>query len=598
MSLRARFDGAVRDFVLVIGPAWRRAPWVLFLMSVSVVLELTAVLLAAPFVSLLIGQSGSGITLPAWLVSFGMPKTVTLEAIGAMVAVVFIVKAVISTRLQYAIAWFSEQRRAELMLTLLKSYQHKPYEYYLARNSSDLVNRVIWETGYFTGAGLNSIMRLIVESVMALVLVAVLAFVDWQALLLLLICLAVVFVVVLRSVRQAIATNTALSQSSQARSMRAVQQALGAFREVRLLGREALFQSQLAQSARDQAIASARNSGLAVIPRQAIECTIVCFLVLLVYVRAFGGGALDSVLVTLGTFAMAAMRLMPASTTILGCLTAIRSARPITASLASELRDLATASGDDGRHRSVPHEPFESVELRSVSYYYPHQKNHALKGVNLLIRKGELIGIMGRSGSGKSTLADVLLGFLPPQEGEILVNGHPVNASADMGGLQQYAAYIPQTVFLLDDTIRRNVAFGEPDDAIDNDRVWNALAQAQMSEFVASLPEGQNTQLGERGVRMSGGQRQRVAIARAIYHRREVIVLDEATSALDAQTERDVVSALNHLHGQQTLIVIAHKASVLAVADRIVRVVDGRLHIGDAHTKGPLTEASLADIAG
>jgi ATP-binding cassette, subfamily B, bacterial PglK len=595
MTLRARFDGAFRDFVLVIGPAWRRAPWVLLLMSVSVVLELTAVLLAAPFVSLLIGQSSSGITVPAWLVSLGMPKAVTLEVVGALVAIVFIFKAVISTRLQYAIAWFSEQRRAELMLILLKSYQHKPYEYYLSRNSSELVNRVIWETQYFTGAGLNSIMRIVVESVMALVLVSVLAFVDWHALILLLICLAVVFAVVLRSVRQAVANNTMLSQSSQTRTIGTVQQALGAFREVRLLGCEGLFRSQLVNSARDQAMSTARGSGLAGIPRQAIECTIVCFLVLLVYVRSFGGGALDGVLVTLGTFAMAAMRLMPASTALLGCLTSIRSVIPITHSLASELRELSLApTATDSQLR----EPFESVELRSVSYHYPNQKNQALKSANLSIRKGELIGIMGRSGSGKSTLADVLLGFLHPQEGDILVNGRSTIANPAVEGMQQHAAYIPQTVFLLDDTIRRNVAFGEPDEVIDDKRVSSALAQAQMSEFVASLPDGENTQVGERGVRMSGGQRQRVAIARAIYHRREVIVLDEATSALDAQTERDVVSALNHLHGQQTLIVIAHKASVLAVADRIVRVVDGRLHIDEAHTKSPLTEASLADITG
>ena len=602
MSLNARLDGALRDFLLVIGPAWRRAPWALFLMSVSVVLELAAVLLAAPFVSLMIGQSNAGVSVPSWLVTLGLPASVKLEAIGAMVAVVFIVKAVISTRLQYAIAWFSEQRRAELMLILLNSYQHKRYEYYLTRNSSELVNRVIWETQYFTSAGLNSIMRLIVETVMALVLVSVLAFVDWHALVLLLICLALVFVVVLRSVRQAVAVNTSLAQSSQTRTIGTVQQALGAFREVRLLGCEALFRSRLADSAHDQAMSSARSSGLAGIPRQAIECTIVCFLVLLVYVRSFGGGALDGVLVTLGTFAMAAMRLMPASTSLLGCLTAIRSVRPITASLAGELRELSSAPSasatTEASSQSKERELFESIELKSVSYHYPNQKGRALKGVNLSIRKGELIGIMGRSGSGKSTLADVLLGFLHPQEGEILVNGRGANAPGGVGGLQQYAAYIPQTVFLLDDTIRRNVAFGEPDDVIDDVRVSSALAQAQMAEFVALLPDGQNTNVGERGVRMSGGQRQRVAIARAIYHRREVIVLDEATSALDAQTERDVVSALNHLHGQQTLIVIAHKASVLAVADRIVRVADGHLVVSDPHIEGLSDEPDLANVSG
>lgn len=591
MNLGPRLRAVLDDFVLVIGAAWRRTPWVLFLMCVSIALELAAVLLAAPFVSLLISQNNAGVSVPAWLVTLGLPAKLTLEVIGALVAVVFIVKAVISTRLHYAIAWFSEQRRAELMLALLSSYQQKPYEYHLARNSSELVNRVIWETQYFTGAGLNSLMRLFVECMMALVLVSVLAFVDWRALSLLLVCLALVFVIVLRSVRHSTAIVVAQGQTSSAQIMAAVQQALGAYREVRLLGCEEVFQGKLAQSAGDQAIAVARSAGLAVIPRQAIESTVVCFLVLLVYLRTFGGGGLDGVLVTLGTFAMAAMRLMPASTSILAALTALRSARPITGKLARALRELAIDPQATVRSLRNP-APFRSIELKSVTYQYPNQKTPALKGIDLVIRKGELVGIMGRSGAGKSTLADVLLGFLTPATGDVLINGNATRLGT--AGLQEYAAYIPQTVFLLDDTIRRNVAFGELEEAINDERVWDALSQAQLADFVSSLPDRANTHVGERGVRMSGGQRQRVAIARAIYHRREVIVLDEATSALDAQTEREVVSALNHLHGQQTLIVIAHKASVLAVADRIVHVVDGRLRIDEKRELATLQERSVA----
>lgn len=594
MNLSPRLRSVLEDFVLVIGAAWKRAPWVLFLMSVSIALELAAILLAAPFVSLLISQNNVGVPVPAWLVTLGLPAKLTLEVIGALVAVVFIVKAVISTRLQYAIAWFSEQRRAELMLALLSSYQQKPYEYHLARNSSELVNRVIWETQYFTGAGLNSLMRLFVECMMALVLVSVLAFVDWRALLLLLVCLALVFVIVLRSVRHSVAIVAAQGQTSQAQIMAAVQQALGAYREVRLLGCEEVFQGKLAQSAGDQAIAVARSAGLAVIPRQAIESTVVCFLVLLVYLRTFGGGGLDSVLVTLGTFAMAAMRLMPASTSILAALTALRAARPITGKLARALRELAIDPQATVRSLRNP-APFRSIELKSVTYQYPNQKTPALKGIDLVIRKGELVGIMGRSGAGKSTLADVLLGFLTPATGDVLINGNATRLGT--AGLQEYAAYIPQTVFLLDDSIRRNVAFGELEEAINDERVWDALSQAQLADFVSSLPDRANTHVGERGVRMSGGQRQRVAIARAIYHRREVIVLDEATSALDAQTERDVVCALNHMHGQQTLIVIAHKASVLAVADRIVRVVDGTLHIEEKQAVDASIEIAPAEIS-
>ena len=260
MNLSPRLRAVLDDFVLVIGAAWRRTPWVLFLMCVSIALELAAVLLAAPFVSLLISQNNAGVSVPAWLVTLGLPTKLTLEVIGALVAVVFIVKAVISTRLHYAIAWFSEQRRAELMLALLSSYQQKPYEYHLARNSSELVNRVIWETQYFTGAGLNSLMRLFVECMMGLVLVSVLAFVDWRALSLLLVCLALVFVIVLRSVRHSTAIVVAQGQTSSAQIMAAVQQALGAYREVRLLGCEEAFQRQLAQSAGDQATAVADST--------------------------------------------------------------------------------------------------------------------------------------------------------------------------------------------------------------------------------------------------------------------------------------------------------------------------------------------------
>ena len=297
---------------------------------------------------------------------------------------------------------------------------------------------------------------------------------------------------------------------------------------------------------------------------------------------------------TLGTFAMAAMRLMPASTSILAALTALRAARPITCKLAQALRELATDPQATVRSLRNP-APFRSIELKAVTYQYPNQKTPALKGIDLVIRKGELVGIMGRSGAGKSTLADVLLGFLTPATGDVLINGNATRLGTS--GLQEYAAYIPQTVFLLDDSIRRNVAFGELEEAINDERVWDALSQAQLADFVSSLPDRANTHVGERGVCMSGGQRQRVAIARAIYHRREVIVLDEATSALDAQTERDVVSALNHLHGQQTLIVIAHKASVLAVADRIVRVVDGRLDIQEKQAVDASIEIAPAEIS-
>ena len=205
MSLGLRVRAAAQDFAVAFGPAWRRAPWVLLMMLVSVVLELTAVLLAAPFVSLLIAPQNAGFAVPSWLVSIGLPAKLTLESLGGLVALVFIIKAVASTRLQFAIAWFSENRRAELMQVLLRAYQRKPYEYHLAHNSAELVNRVIWETLYVSQGALSAVMRIAVEGIVALVLISVLAFSDWHALMLLLVCLSVVFFSVLRAVRKALA---------------------------------------------------------------------------------------------------------------------------------------------------------------------------------------------------------------------------------------------------------------------------------------------------------------------------------------------------------------------------------------------------------
>lgn len=576
MSFWQRLQSAARDFLVVVGPAWRKTPWVLFLMLVLVALELTAVLLAAPFVSLLISSNELGFAVPSRLVNIGLPTRLSVEVIGGMVAGVFVIKAIMSARLQYAISWFAEQRKAELMVQMLASFQSQPYEFHLSRSSSELVNRIVWETSFFTNAGLVVALRLVVESIIVIVLVTLLIISDWHALVLLVACLAIVFVVVLRAVRRETNYVNALSQSSHAGTINAVQQALGAYREVRLLGRERIFQQALLRSANDQAVSSARAAGLAVIPKQAIEATVVCFLVALVYSKTYGGTGLDGVLPTLGTFAVAAMRLMPASTAILSCVASLRAARPFAAKLAKEISELPVASAVATIAPSPPR-VFESFELRSVTYQYPNQSSPALQDVNLVVKKGDLLGIMGRSGAGKSTLADVLLGFLEPTSGEILVNGRQCGDGSN--GLRDFAAYIPQTVYLLDDSIRRNVAFGEEDSQINDARIWDALRKAQLADFVTSQEESLDMRVGERGVRMSGGQRQRVAIARAIYHGREIIVLDEATSALDTQTERDVIEALNQMHGQQTLIVIAHKASVLAVADQVVHISNGRARV-------------------
>jgi ABC-type multidrug transport system fused ATPase/permease subunit len=213
--------------------------------------------------------------------------------------------------------------------------------------------------------------------------------------------------------------------------------------------------------------------------------------------------------------------------------------------------------------------------LSDIDFSYPAAARPALVGVSLTIRKGETVGLIGPSGSGKSTLVDVLLGMLVPAKGQVTVDGGDI--FEDLRRWQDQIGYVPQSIYLTDDTLRRNVAFGIADEEIDDAAVDRALAAAQLQEFVASLPAGKETVVGERGVRLSGGQRQRIGIARALYHDPTVLVLDEATSALDTATEREVMQAVNALHGTKTIIIIAHRLTTVENCDRLYRLEEGRI---------------------
>jgi ABC-type multidrug transport system fused ATPase/permease subunit len=227
---------------------------------------------------------------------------------------------------------------------------------------------------------------------------------------------------------------------------------------------------------------------------------------------------------------------------------------------------------DDSKREDIE---FSELEIRDLKFNYAGTQSEALAGVSVSIKRGEAVGLVGQSGSGKSTLVDVLLGFLTPQAGSVLVNGTDIESSLQWW--RSRVGYVPQSIFLTDDTLRRNVAFGLPEEEIDENSVRTALRSAQLEEFVSSLPEGENTMVGERGVRLSGGQRQRIGIARALYNNPEVLVLDEATSSLDTETEHGVMQAVQALQGDKTVIIVAHRLSTVEYCDRLYRLDEGRI---------------------
>ena len=217
----------------------------------------------------------------------------------------------------------------------------------------------------------------------------------------------------------------------------------------------------------------------------------------------------------------------------------------------------------------------KEIILSKISYHYPNMEQNVLTDACMRIPVGASVGIIGMSGAGKTTIVDILLGLLKPQAGTVLADG--VDVSTFYGEWLSYIGYIPQMIFMLDETIRRNVAFGIPDEKIDDEKVWEVLEEAQLAEFVRNLPQKLDTQIGERGVRLSGGQRQRIGIARALYTDPDLLVFDEATSSLDNETEAAMIESINHLHGKKTLIIIAHRLHTIKGCDIVYRIMDGKV---------------------
>jgi ABC-type multidrug transport system fused ATPase/permease subunit len=349
-------------------------------------------------------------------------------------------------------------------------------------------------------------------------------------------------------------------------------QGLHGAKDVKVLGCERDFIDQFATHRSKHVRMLAKQSFAGQIPRLWFELLAVASLCLLTAVMVWQGKPPQAMIPTLGLFAAGAFRLLPSVNRLSYSLQNLRFHQTLVDTVQAEL---ALGEAAPPARRGVPMPFRETISLENVSYRYPSGHSNAVTEVSLAVPHGSSVGLVGGSGAGKSTLVDLVLGLLEPTTGRVMVDG--VDIATNVRGWQDQVGYVPQTIFLCDDTLRRNVAFGVPDDRIDDEAVQRAIRAAQLEAFVAQLPNGLNTTVGERGVKLSGGQRQRIGIARALYHDPQVLVLDEATSALDTETEKGVMEAVNALHGAKTLIIIAHRLTTVANCDLLYKLENGRV---------------------
>jgi ABC-type multidrug transport system fused ATPase/permease subunit len=509
-------------------------------------------------------------------------------AAGTTMIALFVIKGVLVLVATWLQGRVLHRQRAELSREIFAHYLRLSYARYLRKNSAHLIHVIAGVTANFSTAFLSSILMLGAELMVCLTIATLLFFVSPA-----MTGIAAAFLLVVGSayILWSRARLTRIGREQHAATLglnKTVLEGLGALKESRIAGVEGYFLRRFDTLAREYMRSSTLLHVLNHAPRLLGETLFVLVVVGAVMALTLGGRDLRSDFPVMALFGLAFVRLLPSFNRILTAYTGARVHAISLHMLHAELRETQgePLPAPPGASAGAALTLADALELRGLSYAYPGETSKALDGVTLRIRKGEVVALVGKSGAGKTTLVDVLLGLLEPQAGEVLADGQPVLARPR--DWQRLVGYIPQTIYLTDDTIRRNVAFGLEDADIDDARVREALAAAQLADFVAGLKDGLETAVGDRGVRLSGGQRQRIGIARALYRDPQLLVLDEATSALDVQTESEVNEAIRRLGGAKTLVVVAHRLSTVKSCDRLVLIDEGR--VTDSGTYAELAE--------
>ena len=400
--------------------------------------------------------------------------------------------------------------------------------------------------------------------------------VNWQMTLLMIVVLLVMTFISVKGLKPKLNDIGRRNQETQSRIARWRLQAIYGLKDVKVLNRQDFYIRNYYESGKVGANIARDYAVLNSVPRLMIETVFMASVMLFILVYILRGGNAGLLIPQLTAFGLAAMRIMPSANRINTYITEVAYNQYSLDYLYENLTESMKSDKAMRAERAAIAGPAlhleDKIELKDITFAYPDSDKNIFTKANMVIPKGKSVGIMGPSGAGKSTVVDILLGLLHVQSGEILCDGASIFSNYD-SWLSQIG-YIPQSIYLVDETIRENIALGMDEDAIDEDRIWEVMEEAQLADFVRSLPDGLDTTIGDRGVRLSGGQRQRIGIARALYHNPEILVFDEATSALDNETEAAVMEAINGFHGKKTMVIIAHRLNTIADCDIIYEVSD------------------------
>lgn len=498
-------------------------------------------------------------------------------AVMAALILVFAVKNLflfIQQKLTFAFVYANQFRTSERMMC---NYLRRGYEYYLSADTA-VVQRSITSDVNNMYALILALLQLMSDGVVSLFIVCYCLSKSGVMTILLAVVLVALMAVIKKVLKPIMYKAGKDNQDYYSGLFKWISQTVQGIKEVKVAGKEQYFVREYHKCGKGYVDAVQKYSLYNNIPKMLIETACVAVMMGYMIFLTLAGRSTGDMLEILSTLAAAAFVLLPCVNRINNQINSMAYFEPFFMGVSDNLQDEITGEKVDMSFATEDEEKLpvrECIELKGITYAYPNTDKLIFDHADMTIPIGSSVGIVGTSGAGKSTIVDILLGLLEIREGSICADGADVRMNYRRW--LKNIGYIPQMIFMLDDTIRKNVAFGVPEDKIDEERLWEVLKESQLDEFVRSLPEGADTGIGERGIRLSGGQRQRIGIARALYHDPEVLVLDEATSALDNDTEKAIMEAINRLHGRKTLIIIAHRLQTIEQCDMVYRVEDGRI---------------------
>jgi ATP-binding cassette, subfamily B, bacterial PglK len=499
--------------------------------------------------------------------------------LGPALIVLFAIKTGYLIQLYRWLFHYAMKKHVNLARQLLAGYLSAPYTVHLQRNSAEVARVTTRSVEDFTSGFMVNLLIVMGELLVMAALTGLLMVVEPLATVGAVVVLAVPTALIYRATHRRLGAAGRIAEQSFGMMIQWAEQAIGSVKEITLTGRRSFFVEQHNYYVRRFTDCSRSLSFLSAFPRFAIDTLAVSAMVVIAAILLRGGQDLQSILLLLGMFTLAAIRLIPSASRVGASLAQVRYRYASTEVVYQELLALRQRPSEPLPGSAEEHVcpiPFRrGLVIEHLSYWYPEARQSVLDDVSLEIPKGHWVSFIGPTGTGKTTLADLIMGLLVPTSGRILVDGR--NLHDNLAGWQRNIGYVPQTVHLIDDSVRRNVAFGMPEDEIDDERMWQVLRAAQVDHLVRSLPDGLNARVGERGDRLSGGERQRLGIARALYRDPEVLVIDEGTANLDPRTEAAIVETIGRLREKKTIIAITHRPAFVRNCDCIYMLAQGRL---------------------